>query len=317
MKRIMIVLAAMTFAFTSCDILSGLLVDEADDTENTGNEDGGGQEPGGSTGEPSVPPVELLPRKVTGMRVTNENVSNMNTFAYYADGRLKEWRSETEHSDEFGGSYSRVETYRYEYSDDRINAFYSEVEERPSDPYRYGREIVGIIKGDRVMEISLSAEDGDTDYYTMEYDGDGFLVGYDRRALPFLEGTLSLNVEDGMLSGFCCNVTFLDENEFGENAGTVIPSRYENNLNIDLYPVFVYLGETFWNEHMPVFLAPGISRYRYLPERVEYKSSWTNGSEEQSEDRVETYEYVMSGDYIEKVIYDYDGRPVTYEFFYE
>lgn len=46
--------------------------------------------------------------------------------------------------------------------------------------------------------------------------------------------------------------------------------------------------------------------------RVEYRSSWTDGSEEQSEDGVETYEYVMLG-----VIYDYDGRPVTYEFFYE
>lgn len=329
----MIVLAAMTFAFTSCDILAGLPGDDMDDTENTGNEDGDGQKPGDETDEPSVPPVELLPRKVTGMRATfenrispDENRIMMDYFTYYDDGRLKEWRSESESHYESGYSSSSVETYRYEYSDDRISAVYSEVmefeqPEWPSEQYSSGCEIVGSMEGGRVMEMYMTYDDGETDNYTLKYDGNGFLVGYDRRALPSLEGTSSLKVEDATLSEFRCDITFFDDEcESMGNAGTVIPSRYENNLNIDLYPVFVSLGETFWTNHMTVFLAPGISRYRYLPERVEYRSYSTDqDGKEWSEDRVETYEYFMSGDYIEKVIYDcgYDDRIITFEFFYE
>lgn len=125
----------------------------------------------------------------------------------------------------------------------------------------------------------------------LQYDSNGFLVGYDRKASTDLDEKASLTVNDGIVSGFSCKVDFFAENGIAENVGIVVMSRHENNLNIDLYPIFVYLGETFWTD-----LSTDVT---------------------ESQDWVETYEYVMSGDYIAKVVYDDGDMSVTYEFLYE
>ena len=313
MKRIFIVLAAALFAFSSCDVLAGLS-GGGDDVEQLG---GDGEEPGDGQDKPVVS-VDVLSRKLTRILISGRSQDDYTeiSFTYDDSGRLVKMKECSYGGDLNGDGMINEDDIRvaesiYSYSDDAVTVVKNETDQE-------GYTTVFTLQDGKVVR-------SENDYEKIKYiyDENHYLVEYDRDASAYgVLGAATLGVKDGTVVDFSCEVEFIEEKETDRNEGSLVPGKHENNLNIDLYPIFVYMGETLYGEFLPVFMVPGISRYRYLPERVPYKCSYVSEDGSGSEEREENYQYEMDGDYIRKVVYttkysEDNTETVVYEFTYE
>ncbi len=319
MKRIFIVLVAALFAFSSCDVLAGLS-GGGDDVEQPGGdaeEPGDGEESGDGQDKPVVS-VDVLSRKLTRILVPGGSQDDYTeiSFTYDDSGRLVKMKECSYRGDLNGDGMIdeddiRVAESIYSYSDDAVTVVKNETDQE-------GYTTVFTLQDGKVVR-----SENDYEKFNYIYDENHYLVGYDRDASAY--GVLcaaKLGVKDGTVVDFSCEVEFIEEKETDRNEGSLVPGKHENNLNIDLYPIFVYMGETLYSEFLPVFMVSGISRYKYLPERVPYKCSYVSEDGSGSEEREENYQYEMDGDYIKKVVYttkysEDNTETVVYEFTYE
>lgn len=311
MKQILQLLFTVAFIFVSCDLIPNV----SDDDDGKLPEE---QEPAVTPEKPG--PLEILPKKLTCIKCTREDGTDTYEFKYDNDGRLEEFILKST-------PYEHNESYTYEYSDNQVKVHYS-------GQYDNCHDAVGIIGDGRIVEYKFS----DRDWYEsskFRYDQNGFLTGYDREAKSGGELALTTKpvflIENDTATGFSHEICWVSDGETAESAGNIECSSVKNNLNIDIYPIFIDLGEIFWNEFLPVFLMQGISRYRHLPDTVEYENSGvTKDGVKWSREFVEKFEYAFSGDYITKIVLksseDYKendenigSRDYTreYEFFYE
>lgn len=296
MKKIIAMSLAAMLVFASCDILAGFIGDDNEEEDAKFPDDK--EEPG------TVSPI--LPRKLVGMNCfyRTDNSSSILTFEYDDANRLvkiKEVRTGLDFNGD--GQINFEDNFEveavYEYSDNTVKLIKKDSDETTTTVFTVqDRKVVKAESND--CRINYKYEDN-------------YLVGYDRVA-DEETGSAVFGVEDHTLKNFSSEIEFTGSNERWKNEGTLVPSVYKNNLSIDLYPVFVYLGETFYPDHLPVFMMQGMARYEYLPEKVQYVFSDNEGTREERED---TYNYELSGDYIMRVTYSDNGDVTVYEFKYE